>query len=114
MTDLPLKDRRGESCRGVIPAMEPAAAVAAMAQLHPDWCLAEDGKSLRRNLAFRNFYRTMGFVNALAYLANAEDHHPDLEVGYNYCRVLFTTHEIDGLSVNDFICAAKMDALLTA
>ncbi len=114
MTDLPLKDRRCESCRGGIPAMEPAAAVAAMAQLHPDWRLAEDGKSLRRNLAFRNFYRTMGFVNALAYLANAEDHHPDLEVGYNYCRVLFTTHEIDGLSVNDFICAAKMDALLTA
>ena len=83
-----------------------------MAQLHADWRLSDDGKSLRRELSFRNFYRTMGFVNALAYLANAEDHHPDLQVGYNYCRVLFTTHEIDGLSVNDFICAAKMDTLL--
>ena len=114
MSDVPLKDRRCESCRGGIAPMEPAAAAAAMAQLHPDWRLSEDGKSLRRELAFRNFYRTMGFVNALAYVANAEDHHPDLQVGYNYCRVLFTTHEIDGLSVNDFICAAKMDALLTA
>jgi len=83
-----------------------------MAELHADWRLSEDGKSLRRELSFRNFYRTMGFVNALAYLANAEDHHPDLQLGYNYCRVLFTTHEIDGLSVNDFICAAKMDTLL--
>jgi len=83
-----------------------------MAQLHADWRLSDDGKSLRRELSFRNFYRTMGFVNALAYIANAEDHHPDLQVGYNYCRVLFTTHEIDGLSVNDFICAAKMDTLL--
>lgn len=112
MTDTLLKDRRCESCRGGIAPMDPAAAAAAMAQLHPDWRLADDGKSLRRSLAFRNFYRTMGFVNALAYIANAEDHHPDLEVGYNYCRVLFTTHEIDGLSVNDFICAAKMDGLL--
>jgi len=83
-----------------------------MAQLHADWRLSDDGKSLRRELSFRNFYRTMGFVNALAHIANAEDHHPDLQVGYNYCRVLFTTHEIDGLSVNDFICAAKMDTLL--
>jgi 4a-hydroxytetrahydrobiopterin dehydratase len=92
--------------------MDPVEATATMAQLHADWRLSDDGKSLRRELSFRNFYRTMGFVNALAYLANAEDHHPDLQVGYNYCRVLFTTHEIDGLSVNDFICAAKMDTLL--
>lgn len=112
MTDSLLKDRRCESCRGGIAPMEPAAATAAMAQLHADWRLTEDGKGLKRDLSFRNFYRTMGFVNALAHIANAEDHHPDLQVGYHYCRVLFTTHEIDGLSVNDFICAAKMDTLL--
>ena len=51
----------------------------------------------------------MSFVNALAHIANAEDHHPDLEVGYDYCRVAFTTHAIGGLSQNDFICAAKLD-----
>ena len=112
MTAALLKDRRCESCRGGIAPMDPVEATATMAQLHADWRLSDDGKSLRRELSFRNFYRTMGFVNALAYLANAEDHHPDLQVGYNYCRVLFTTHEIDGLSVNDFICAAKMDTLL--
>jgi 4a-hydroxytetrahydrobiopterin dehydratase len=50
-------------------------------------------------------------VNAVAYIANAEDHHPDLEVGYDYCRVVFATHSIGGLSQNDFICAAKLDQL---
>jgi 4a-hydroxytetrahydrobiopterin dehydratase len=54
----------------------------------------------------------MGFVNALAHVANAEDHHPDLEVGYNYCNVRFSTHDAGGLTEKDFICAAKADALL--
>ena len=53
----------------------------------------------------------MSFVNALAHIANIEDHHPDLEVGYNYCRVAFTTHALKGLSENDFICAAKIDRI---
>ena len=71
-------------------------------------------KSIRREWKFKNFYRTMSFVNAVAHIANAEDHHPDLEVGYGYCRVKFSTHAIGGLSENDFICAAKIDALATA
>ena len=70
-----------------------------------------DAKSLKRSLKFKDFYRTMSFVNALAHVANVEDHHPDLEVGYNYCHVTFTTHSIGGLSQNDFICAAKLDRL---
>jgi 4a-hydroxytetrahydrobiopterin dehydratase len=53
----------------------------------------------------------MSFVNALAHIANLEDHHPDLEVGYNYCRATFSTHAIRGLSGNDFICAAKIDRI---
>ena len=53
----------------------------------------------------------MSFVNAAAYIANSEDHHPDLEVGYDYCRITYSTHAIGGLSVNDFICAAKLDRL---
>ena len=73
--------------------------------------LADDSKSLKRSLKFKDFYRTMSFVNALAHIANTEDHHPDLEVGYDYCRVTFSTHSIGGLSVNDFICAAKLDRL---
>ena len=76
-----------------------------------DWTLAGDAKSLKRALKFKDFYRTMSFVNAVAHIANVEDHHPDLEVGYNYCRITYSTHSIGGLSQNDFICAAKIDRL---
>lgn len=61
---------------------------------------------------FRNFHETMAFVNAVAWIAHGEDHHPDLEVGYRHCRVRYSTHAIGGLSENDFICAARIDALL--
>ena len=82
-----------------------------LASLADGWKLTADNKSLRRELAFKDFYRTMSFVNAVAHVANIEDHHPDLEVGYNYCRLRFTTHAIGGLSENDFICAAKIDQI---
>ncbi len=98
-------------CEGGVAPMTPAEAAALREQLHPDWQLTAHGKSLRRSLKFKDFYRTMSFVNALAHIANVEDHHPDLEIGYNYCHVTFTTHSIGGLSQNDFICAAKLDRL---
>ena len=60
---------------------------------------------------FKNYHHTMAFVNALAWISHREDHHPDLSVGYNQCRVEYSTHAIGGLSENDFICAAKCDAL---
>ena len=91
--------------------MTPAKAKAFRKQLHKDWRIAKDSKSLTRALKFKDFYRTMSFVNALAHIANTEDHHPDLKVGYGYCEVTFSTHSIGGLSVNDFICAAKLDRL---
>ncbi|SEO58572.1 pterin-4-alpha-carbinolamine dehydratase [Duganella sp. CF517] len=81
--------------------------------LVPDWSL-QDGK-LCRTFGFRNYYRTMAFVNALAYLSHAEDHHPEMTVTYKNCTVRYDTHSVDdgrgGLSDNDFICAAKADAL---
>jgi 4a-hydroxytetrahydrobiopterin dehydratase len=61
---------------------------------------------------FKNYYETMAFVNAVAFIAHREDHHPDLEVGYKTCRVTYSTHDVGGLSENDFICAAKVNALL--
>jgi 4a-hydroxytetrahydrobiopterin dehydratase len=67
--------------------------------------------ALQRDFRFADFHQTMAFVNALAWVAHQQDHHPDLSVGYNYCRVLFTTHDVGGLSLNDFICAARVDAL---
>ena len=77
----------------------------------PDWELAENGHALSRTFSFKDYYRTMSFVNALAHVANAEDHHPDLSVHYDRCVVRFSTHDVGGLSENDFICAAKADAL---
>ncbi len=66
---------------------------------------------LTKDYAFKNYYETMAFVNAAAWISHREDHHPDIEVGYNRCRVRYITHAVGGLSDNDFICAAKIDAL---
>jgi 4a-hydroxytetrahydrobiopterin dehydratase len=67
--------------------------------------------TIAKSYSFRNYHETMAFVNATAWISHREDHHPDLTVGYNSCRVAYVTHAIGGLSVNDFICAAKIDAL---
>ena len=109
MSDL--ASRRCRPCEGGMPPLERAQAQQLMAQLDAAWTLDAEARSLRREYRFRDFYRTMSFVNALAHLANIEDHHPDLEVGYNYCRVAFTTHAVGGLSENDFVCAAKTDLI---
>jgi 4a-hydroxytetrahydrobiopterin dehydratase len=106
-----LAEKKCAPCEGGVPPLTAAEAKDMAKQLHADWTVADDSKSLKRPLKFKDFYRTMSFVNALAHIANTEDHHPDLEVGYDYCRVTFSTHSIGGLSVNDFICAAKLDRL---
>jgi len=74
------------------------------------WALA-DG-AIQKRFPFPDFHHTIAFVNALAWIANAEDHHPDLWVSYDQCTVRFNTHSVGGISINDFICAAKVDALL--
>ncbi|OGA52831.1 MAG: 4a-hydroxytetrahydrobiopterin dehydratase [Betaproteobacteria bacterium RIFCSPLOWO2_12_FULL_62_13] len=66
---------------------------------------------IAKTYSFKNYYQTMAFVNAMAWISHREDHHPDITVGYNKCRVEYSTHAIGGLSENDFICAAKIDAL---
>ncbi len=106
-----LGDRKCVPCEGGVAPLTRAEAERLGAALDSGWRLAADAQSIRREFAFRDFFRTMSFVNALAHIANLEDHHPDLEVGYNYCRVVFTTHAIRGLSENDFICAAKIDRI---
>ena len=106
-----LAEKNCVPCEGGVPALTPAKAKQLRRQLHKDWKIAKDSKSLTRALKFKDFYRTMSFVNALAHVANTEDHHPDLKVGYDYCHVTFSTHSIGGLSVNDFISAAKLDRL---
>ena len=106
-----LAGRRCVPCEGGIAPLTRTEAEQQMRQLNSGWQLSADGQSLTRAFSFRDFYRTMSFVNALAHIANIEDHHPDLEVGYNYCRVRYSTHAIHGLSSNDLICAAKIDQL---
>jgi 4a-hydroxytetrahydrobiopterin dehydratase len=99
-----------QRCRSMIgqPAMSPADIAAHLPQV-PGWAVVEG--SLERAFHFDNFPRTMAFVNAVAWVAQQEDHGPDLMVNWTTCRVRFNTHDVNGLSLNDFICAAKVDAL---
>lgn len=69
--------------------------------------LAEAGMAITRTFRFADYYRTLAFVNALAWIAHREDHHPDLGVHYDRVVVRYSTHDVGGLSENDFICAAK-------
>ena len=78
----------------------------------PGWLRA--GDAIERSFVFADYHHTMAFVNAVAWVAHGEDHHPDLQVSYNRCTVRFNTHSVGGISVNDFICAAKVDLLLPA
>ncbi len=78
----------------------------------PAWARCADAPAIERTFTFANFHATMAFVNAVAYIAHREDHHPDLHVSYRHCTVRYSTHSVGGLSINDFICAAHIDALL--
>jgi 4a-hydroxytetrahydrobiopterin dehydratase len=74
------------------------------------WTLV--GGAIQKRYDFADYHHTMAFVNAVAWIAHGEDHHPDLLVSYNRCTVRFNTHSVGGISINDFICAAKVDGLL--
>lgn len=106
-----LTERHCVPCEGGVAAMGETEALALLDDL-PGWHLNEDATLIERRFEFRGFYRTMAFINAMAWIVNNENHHPDFAAGYNYCKVGFTTHAIGGLSENDFICAAKVSALL--
>jgi 4a-hydroxytetrahydrobiopterin dehydratase len=105
-----LTDKKCVPCEGGVPTLSREEAVNFLKEV-PDWQLADDAKSISRRFEFKGFYKCMAFINAMAWVANSENHHPDFSAGYNYCDVTFTTHAIDGLSENDFICAAKLNAL---
>ncbi|CAM9619773.1 unnamed protein product, partial [Phaeothamnion confervicola] len=103
-----LLGRKCVPCEGNVPPMSDLQANAMLRSLK-GWII--ENNTLVKLYPFTNYYQTMAFVNALAWVSHREDHHPDLQVGYNKCRVEYTTHAIGGLSENDFICAAKCDAL---
>jgi 4a-hydroxytetrahydrobiopterin dehydratase len=79
--------------------------------LIPDWQISKDRHTIHKNFTFADYYHTIAFVNAVAWIAQQENHHPDLSVTYKQCTVTYSTHSINGLSRNDFICAAKIDTL---
>lgn len=107
-----LTQKHCESCEGIGSALDLEQIQKLMPQLNPQWTVSENQKEIQRAFSFANFYETMAFVNALAFMAHQENHHPDIEMGYNYCRLRYMTHALGGLSLNDFICAAKIDNLL--
>jgi len=110
MTDL--FEQKCTPCEGGVEPLDRDAANAMMSLIDSQWALAADGKSISREFRFPAFSRTIGFVNAVAWIATVEGHHPDLQVSYGRCHVSYTTHAIGGLSQNDFICAAKIDRLV--
>jgi 4a-hydroxytetrahydrobiopterin dehydratase len=104
----PLAKRKCQACEGNASRLEEAEMRLLLAEI-PGW--ERTGNEIAKTFKFQNYYETMAFVNATAWISHREDHHPDLEVGYNKCRVRYTTHAVGGLSENDFICAAKVEAL---
>ncbi len=111
MADASLFTRKCVPCEAGTPRVRGAEARDLLARLD-GWTIDPGETEIRRTVKFRNYYETMAFVNAVAFIAHREDHHPDLEVSWGQCTVRWSTHANHGLSENDFVCAAKVDALL--
>lgn len=113
MTLDQLRDARCTPLKGKQHALD-AARAAELIRLLPGWELGADASEIRKPFRFPDFSHALAFVNALGWIAERENHHPDLELGWGRCSVRFSTHDVGGLSMNDFICAAKTEALLAA
>lgn len=106
-----LVDKRCKPCEGGIPPLQAEQAEELLRALHPDWALSKDGREISRTFKFPAYSYTLAFANAAAWVAVSEGHHPVLTVRYGDCAVSYTTTAINGLSDNDFICAAKTDQI---
>lgn len=104
-----LANKSCRPCEGGVPPLTREQSESLMKALHADWQMSEDGKSLVREYGFPAYSRTLAFANTVAWIATNEGHHPVMEIHYGSCKVSWTTNAIDGLSDNDFICAAKLD-----
>lgn len=109
MAACDLSTRKCKPCEGGVPPLA-REEIRRFLQDLPGW--EQAGQEISKIYQFRNYYQVMAFVNAVAWISHQEDHHPDLEVGFNKCKVRYSTHAIGGLSENDFICAAKVEELL--
>lgn len=108
-----LTEKSCKACEGGVPPLNDTQIQMLIKEV-PDWHRDPSGlEHIYRVFEFKNYYQTLAFVNAIAWVVHRENHHPDLEIGYNRCKVRFSTHAIGGLTENDFICAAKVDALFS-
>lgn len=107
-----LADKRCRPCEGGVSPLRRDQCEELMQALHEDWQLDADGLEISRSFEFPAYSRTLAFANAVAWIAVSEGHHPVMTISYHRCDVSYTTHAIDGLSDNDFICAAKIDRLV--
>ena len=105
-----LVEKKCVPCEGNVPTLSMDKAKKLLLELN-NWSLDETHQEIFKKFTFKNFHQTMEFANAVAWLANKENHHPDMKLSYNQCIIHYKTHAINGLSENDFICAAKIDSL---
>ena len=106
-----LAERKCKPCEGGVQPLSPEAAKELLSALHAGWTYDEPAAKISRLFEFPSFARTIAFTNAVAWIATVEGHHPEMTVNYGSCTVMYRTTAIDGLSDNDFICAAKVDLL---
>lgn len=111
MTTPDLASQHCQPRKGAADALDATQREACLRTL-PGWQLTGDGHAIAKDFRFPDFRHTLGFINAVGFMANQQDHHPDLEAGYGHCRLTWSTHDVGGLSINDMICAAKVEALL--
>jgi 4a-hydroxytetrahydrobiopterin dehydratase len=105
-----LNQKKCVPCEGGVPPLTEQESKKLLKEI-PGWNINDTNKEISRKFDFKGFNQVMGFVNAIAWIANTEGHHPDVSYGYNYCEITFSTHAIDGLCENDFICASKVNGL---
>jgi len=110
MPSMPKKADRAREPRRALSATEVVTRLASL----PGWHLTGDGPDvgIEKTFTFASYHEVIAFVNAVAFIAHAQDHHPDLSVHYGRCVVRYSTHDVQGLSAADFACAARVDALL--
>jgi 4a-hydroxytetrahydrobiopterin dehydratase len=111
---MDLAEKRCKPCEGGVQPLTREQSLELMAALNPGWSLSIDGISISRSFDFPTYDRALWFTNAVAWIAMVEDQHPVLTIEYGRCHVSYTTHAINGLSDNDFICAAKIDRIVNS
>ena len=111
MTGDDLARKTCKPCEGGVPPLAPDEAARLLERLD-GWALSGDGRAIRRRFEFKGFAKAVEMANLAAWVGNSQGHHPDIAFGWGYCEVAFTTHAAGGLTENDFICAARLDALL--